>query len=102
MFGVLGGALQYERFGDLWDEFPQPDIHEYARQEMYKAMMRDENPVSPNVRYYAKCLETGNQRNWIKAKKAEARAHDEPDRNDPEIQKWLKMHKAGTLPYHKA
>jgi hypothetical protein len=106
LFGPLGGSLQYERFGDLWDEFPQRDIHAYARTEMYKAMMRDEKPVSPNLRYYAKCLQTGNQRNWHDQTKGgdKARAatgHDQgPDMSDPAIQEWLAKKRAGTLPYH--
>jgi len=99
MFGLLGGALQCERFGDLWDDFPSLQIHEYARGQMYKAMMRDEKPVSPNLRYYAKCLETGNQRNWVEAKKAEARESNEPDREDPEVIAWLAKMKAGELAY---
>ena len=97
-FGLLGGSLQYEQFGDLWDEYPVLATHEYAREQMRQAMMRDEKPVSPNLRYYAKCLETGNQRNWAKAddsdgmnatQRRRAKQYPVADPNDPDIKRWM-------------
>jgi len=64
-FGSLMSPLQYERFKDLWEEYPEAEIHEVAREEMRKAMMRKENPVAPNLNYYAKCLQTETLRNWV-------------------------------------
>jgi hypothetical protein len=64
-FGSLMSSLQYERFKDLWEEYPEPEIHAVAREEMRKGMMRKKNPVAPNLTYYAKCLETELKRNWV-------------------------------------
>ncbi len=96
LFGGMGGALQYERFGDLWDEYPTLEAHEYARGEMYKAMMREDKPVSPNLRYYARCLETANQRNWTggdppmnATQRRRKEQYPSADPTDPAIKRWL-------------
>ena len=64
-FGSLMSPFQYERFKDLWDEYPEAEVHQVAREEMYKAMMRKTNPVAPNLNYYAKCLQTEVKRHWV-------------------------------------
>lgn len=100
-FGLLGGGLQYEQFSDLWDEYPVPATHEYARAQMRQAMMRDDKPVSPNLRYYAKCLETGNQRNWKSSngdgmnatQRRRAKQYPVADPNDPDIKRWMEEEK---------
>ena len=96
LFGGIGGSLQYERFGDLWDEYPTLEAHEYARGEMYKAMMREDKPVSPNLRYYARCLKTANQRNWTggdppmnATQRRRKEQYPSADPEDHAIKRWL-------------
>lgn len=100
LFGLLGSSHLYERFGDLWDEYPVLATHEYAREQMRQAMMRDEKPVSPNLRYYAKCLETGNRRNWTEGKptanatqRRRAKQYPVADVDDPDIKRWMEEEK---------
>jgi len=95
-FGPLGSSLLYEKFQMLFDEYPDLKTHAYARKEMYRAMMREENHICPNLGYYAQCLATGAAR--AKGKQEERRKGDKrrnvpkytvADINDPAIQAWL-------------
>ena len=95
-FGPLGSSLLFEKFQMLWDEHPDLKIHTYARKEMYRAMMREEHHIHPNLSYYARCLATGAARakgkreeRQGKAKRGSGRTHKIADINDPAIQEWL-------------
>ena len=95
-FGPLGSQHLYEKFQMLWDEYPELEVHKYARKEMHRAMMREENHVQPNLGYYAQCLATGAARAQGKregrrsgAKRRDVRTHEVADINDPAIQAWL-------------
>jgi hypothetical protein len=84
----------YEKFQMLWDEYPDPEVHEYACDEMYEAMMDDKRRVHPNLSYYAQCLATGKARASPRKKQSFDEPYNMPDMSDPDIQAWLAKRKA--------
>ena len=95
-FGPLGSQHLFEKFQMLWDEHSRLEVHQYARKEMYQAMMRDEGHVRPNLGYYAQCLATGAARAQGKRKERQSGAkrrnvskRTAADPEDPDIKAWL-------------
>ena len=100
-FGPLGSSHLYDKFQMLWDEHPRLKTHQYARKEMYRAMMRKESHVRPNLAYYAQCLATGAARaeGAQEERRGNGKRRDVPKRtvadiNDPAIQEWLAERRA--------
>ena len=56
---------QVELMIELWNEYEELEIHEYAWNEMVKA--KEKRGVRPNLAYYAKCLATEARCNWVPA-----------------------------------
>ena len=53
---------QIEKMIELWNKYPDEEIHQYAWRQMAQA--REKRRVRPNLAYYEKCLETEAQANW--------------------------------------
>ena len=66
-FGKMS-ADTVDKMINLWNEYPELEIHEYAWREMAKA---NERGVYPNPTYYEKCLETEARRNWVATEKGD-------------------------------
>jgi len=64
-FGPLGSPHLYDRFQGLWDDYPVPEMHVYARSEMREAMLDPKRRVKPNLTYYARCLGTTAARDYV-------------------------------------
>lgn len=64
-FGPLGSPHLYDRFQGLWDDYPVPEMHEYARSEMREAMLDPKRRVKPNLTYYTRCLGTVAARDYV-------------------------------------
>ena len=58
-FGILGSRRQYEKFQAIWDDYPVPEMHAYAREQMRQFADR------PNLGYYEQCLATIAARDYI-------------------------------------